>query len=64
MKGTAYRVVQQCRIIVLTFFAIDVIQEVNGVFHHAVTDITVIPSRRGGEKKPTLTPKHETELTI
>lgn len=68
MKGIAHRVapaLQQCRLIILTFFAVDVIQEVNGVFHHAVTYITVIPSRREGEKKvKTLTPKHETNLTI
>lgn len=26
----------------LTFFAIDVIQEVNGVFYNTITDITVV----------------------
>jgi len=64
-EGDSPPALQQCRLIILTFFAVDVIQEVNGVFHHAVTYITVIPSRREGEKKvKTLTPKHETNLTI
>lgn len=31
----------------LTFLSIDVVQEVNGVFYHTVTDITVIPERQG-----------------
>lgn len=52
MKGTAQCVAatpEQGRKMILTFFAIDVIQEVNGIFHHAVTYITVIPGSRKRE---------------